>query len=894
MTPAERLSAAAEAGDDAAILALLSDMPEAERADLVPIARPIVAAVKRRGIEATGGILRAALLMAYGLLPVSEIRSLGWRNNHLPPNLEDVLHRRSPERLVPIADYLLDDVTDRAWRVVRPLVREGILPRPDRPSYAIAMLAATRRHAAAALIADDPSLLDIEVWRLFEVEGGGEDSLANHEKFFGDTWGDAFRDLAARSPVMRGRLLDVSLAALARDFATYRAGWFSRFHESLAPTDDERAERTGAYLGLLRSSVGPTVSMAVAALVRIDRAGRLLPEDLLGRIGPVLGDGPAGTAKAALGLIDRAGGGSQDRARRAAVVAADALSHPSADVQATAIALVGRLVDEPDGAVARAVADRLPEVAASQRSTAAGLVARLGGTTTSPPTATVASGAGLPTAPMPTSPVDPARAIEPLSSLEALVDIAVSVIESGEPADDVERVLDAVGRFGADRPDGFDRSTGPLTKRARTILARRDSHPFSGYDPRSDVAALVLAWAAGDVVAPKPIHSSVDTGAAAFLSARVREVAEAAAAGRPFVSLAAPTHAGGWIDPAVLVTRLRSGPPPSTIDLVAAILRLAPDGRDAALASAADLADESGAVVRYALGGDEPIGGRAAWWVAAARVRAPGEDDVAVERRHPGLGPDGGLAARIRFVTAKPDPRSWTSGIKLEVDPRRPGATGVDLPTVLMLEPPLSFFWNGRSDPAMFRWMATIQPGYRETWSAIGALLIARNVDWWSAEWANRAFLEPFLQPFAPIGPHTRTLLGLALGQKEAGERGLATDVVRQAAADGRLDAAALADGLSSTVAIDCDRPNRWALSLADVAAHSHATARVVAEAIGRTLPSLAERHPAKIVPLLRLLDELLAGPGDPPADDARPSLEHLGRASGQAGRLARSILARA
>ena len=189
-----------------------------------------------------------------------------------------------------------------------------------------------------------------------------------------------------------------------------------------------------------------------------------------------------------------------------------------------------------------------------------------------------------PAATSPTSPLDPARAIEPLTSLEALVDVAVSVIESGEPADDVERVLDGVGRFGADRPDGFGRLTGPLTKRARAFLARRDSHPFSGYDPRSDVAALLLAWAAGEVEAPRPIHSSADTGAGVFLSARVREVAEAVAARQPFVSLAAPTHAGGWIDPAILVKRLRAEPPPSTLDLVAAILRLAPDGRDAALA----------------------------------------------------------------------------------------------------------------------------------------------------------------------------------------------------------------------------------------------------------------------------------------------------------------------
>jgi hypothetical protein len=229
----------------------------------------------------------------------------------------------------------------------------------------------------------------------------------------------------------------------------------------------------------------------------------------------------------------------------------------------------------------------------------------------------------------------------------------------------------------------------------------------------------------------------------------------------------------------------------------------------------------------------------------------------------------------------------------MEFDPPRPDVADVDLPTVLMLHVPLSFFFNGRSDPVMFRWMATIQPGYREAWSAIGSLLIGRNLDWWSAEWANRAFLEPFIEPFASIGPHGSMLLGLALGQKEAGERGLATDVVRLALANGRLSASDLAEGLSATVALACDRPSRWAISLADVAGHSDANARAVAEAIGRTLPALAGRPPAKLVPMLRLIDELLAGTGEPPVDVSRAAIEKLGGAGGQAGRLARSILGR-
>ena len=193
----------------------------------------------------------------------------------------------------------------------------------------------------------------------------------------------------------------------------------------------------------------------------------------------------------------------------------------------------------------------------------------------------------------------------------------------------------------------------------------------------------------------------------------------------------------------------------------------------------------------------------------------------------------------------------------------------------------------------MLRWMATIQPGYRETWAAIGALLIARNVDWWSAEWGNRAFLEPFIDPVTSIGPHARTLLGLALGQKEAGERGLATDVVRLAIADGRLSASDLAEGLTAAAAIDCDRPNRWAISLAEVAASTDAHAVAVATAIARTLPALADRPPAKLVPFLRLLDELLAGTGAAPGAEARPVLDRLASSGGQAGRLARSIASR-
>ena len=159
--------------------------------------------------------------------------------------------------------------------------------------------------------------------------------------------------------------------------------------------------------------------------------------------------------------------------------------------------------------------------------------------------------------------------------------VAVSVLETGEPADDLERVLDAVGRLPVDGSEGVSRLAAPIAKRARAILARPESSPFTGSDPRADIAAVLLAWVTGELLEPSLTKAS-DPGAGAFLSARAREVAEATRERRPFRGVAAPTHTGGWIDPLVLVERLASRPPASRLDLVAAILRLAPGGRDTA------------------------------------------------------------------------------------------------------------------------------------------------------------------------------------------------------------------------------------------------------------------------------------------------------------------------
>ena len=95
MTRADELRAASEADDETAVRLLLADLTEADRADLIPVARETVATMVKQGIDAVHH-MAPTLLMAYGVLSASEIRKLGWRSHHLPTGLEDVLRRAIP------------------------------------------------------------------------------------------------------------------------------------------------------------------------------------------------------------------------------------------------------------------------------------------------------------------------------------------------------------------------------------------------------------------------------------------------------------------------------------------------------------------------------------------------------------------------------------------------------------------------------------------------------------------------------------------------------------------------------------------------------------------------------------------------------------------------------
>src|SRR5262249_1057439 len=161
---------------------------------------------------------------------------------------------------------------------VRRFIKAGLCGKPVTERYVLGMIVGlcafheNKTTVYDALLADKDLLAD-DAWRLFEVEGDKELTLAARDKYSpGDnTWTYALLRLANEEKLPRARLLDASLDALKRDFAQFHAGWFSQFHEALEPNLSERAERCERYLGLLGSRIPPTVSFALKSLQILEK-----------------------------------------------------------------------------------------------------------------------------------------------------------------------------------------------------------------------------------------------------------------------------------------------------------------------------------------------------------------------------------------------------------------------------------------------------------------------------------------------------------------------------------------------------------------------------------------------------------------------------------------------
>jgi hypothetical protein len=765
----------------------------------------------------------------------------------------------APRWLDPLVRGRLRDLAaGRIWRtgmqVVRLLERTGLVSLTVDDDYVLAVVGSLGLQypgGRAAALRDDVELRERVVWRMFEVEGGGQVSLTNVDKFTGGetSWGETFQKLVADGTLPRDRVLRECLTALGRDFSAYRASWYSTLYTALAPTPSEVATDQRLVRDLLRSDVAATVGFAVKLLRSLAKAGLLERSEAVEALRPAVLCRVKGTAVDAVRLLDVLSEGSDVLG-----VATTALEHPHADVQGAAASLLERL-----GAGDR-VAAAEPTLQPSVRRTAT-------------------------VRPQDSDDVEAVPSEQPLAAVagsDDVVDRLAVLLEDASSAVEVELVL--AGLAVLDDRDCLR----PLVKRAAAVLARG---PREGVTPgwlRGQLARAVLTCT-GQAVPPLPaVTTPID-----FLVQRLDD-----AVARRGALVATPERQAGWITPGTLVERLqRATVAPARHDLVAALLRLGTSGRAEALAAMTErgaLVDEVASVVRYALGGAPPPSPvmTPALWVAASRARAPHSVDTwLVESGLVGAGRSHPIEARPLFAERT---YSWqdrrgqhTSAYatwSVALTDVRPG--GTDEPTACGPTDVTGGRWDAED---YVGWGATTWPHDAEHFMLDGCDAVFDVARFTEVRHDAVRVLAALGRHEGRLGPLATTSLAAGLSAGKADQRVFAVDAALQLSAIGTLTPELLADGL--VAALPLATVPRWAASLGDVASAGPRGRTLVIDALAGALPSLP-RATRGLHSLLELLLEELLRTGRPTPAGLRPWLDGFSGAS-RVARAARALLAR-
>ncbi|MFO1044455.1 MAG: DUF6493 family protein [Planctomycetaceae bacterium] len=543
-------------------------------------------------------------------------------------------------------------------------------------------------------------------------------------------------------------------------------------------------------------------------------------------------------------------------------------------------------------------------------------------------------------------PVDPLKMIHllpehemtPIASLDELIEVLSSAIEGPCDADQFERLLDGLSRLCDQRPPDFDTRTAPLIKRATKLYG--EFHPALQYEKGLRGLSLFLpeAWCQRDAkIRINTLKTHQCTGFE-FLVDRVRELFHRIAAGVAAPLLATPTHRGGWLSSVAFVNRLlewqKQGLDPGTLDVIQALLRLAPDDRKAASVAARKLKAHLGDVVRFALGGplNESAGLVAAQpelWIAAQRGRDPSQTMSYDKPEYDG--PDMWTPAlrewhAIRRPESLPAKSEWPLKIrvtvqqqfvakafrselptlKLNYEPRQderwvagemkrlrqqfPGASREGLETQLHWS---DMVWGPGSAAAVLNvWPVNPDPTF-----VTGIVSILSALDAPASTLRRTAeFLEPLFASQTRFSEMAQLLLAVSLLAKDTDLNGYAVDALIALIVDGRCVGNELGSVFRRLLISDAVKCNRLSEQLGKVVRvsplHKHVCSRIVQTMFGEAsaLPNglLPKDAHHLLAPLLEWLIEL-----DEPLHMATRSVLSTVSGSSKSAKLAKLLLER-
>ena len=211
------------------VLDRLAAIPATERRAFAKTAMTLFKALDRPWLTKDSSLTpkvkdsEAVTIAVFATASGSELKKLSFFPRPEKISLEHMVRKLQSDWLQAVVDHFVEDRVPYV-ELFKSLWQAGLCDRPDSDAVILGYYSYWGRISDV----DERALLDGDVWRFFEVEGGGEDSLAIHDKFVSsdqESWADRLKRYSDDGKLDRQRLLDASLDALERDFGQYRAGW---------------------------------------------------------------------------------------------------------------------------------------------------------------------------------------------------------------------------------------------------------------------------------------------------------------------------------------------------------------------------------------------------------------------------------------------------------------------------------------------------------------------------------------------------------------------------------------------------------------------------------------------------------------------------------------------
>lgn len=867
---------------------------------------------------------------------------------------DTILSDRKPEWLGAWVDHELEkEWTHLKFPTIRRWIKAGACDKPSVDGYyrifAQHMMSTgfyERRGEkiepiSKQLLAEPELMEDIE--GLFRVETNAFNTNSWFRKGANEdweTWSEALKTLSDEGHYPRSKLLDLALTGLRADIKQNQLSGYAKFIKSLEPTKDELLSHQSGFIDLLCSQVGLVQKFAVDMLSKVEASGKLDTGPATRELSAVFAQPAKGTAIAALKLLEKilkrsAKAGAPDPAALDAV--SEALAHENSDVQVKAMALLDTYSDALTETQWERISEASGFILASNRAQFAALLAKTGAAPLEVEAAPTDAVSYEPLAHdiLSSRVLFDEDRIEPIASLDELIDAAFHAVETVDSPDEIERIIDAISRFADQRPADFKPRVAPMVHRlsGNARLPNQNSLGAAPIGVGDAVRAFVYSWATGELHGPVKGHLKYYSTEDTFVPmiGHLHAMAERVNQGMPRQPLASPTHRGGWIDPLVWVERLddRASDPNilKSIDLQRSMLRLAPDNRAEALKAVADMEGDIGRLARFALGSeDRPTKGDAKFypaWISAARARDPMRDwsDEFAVMRVVDDWPGGAKPAVYVWSTShkqhKYEQMRWKTpefSFEVSTDGKRSSPSD-NKPSLFSLNQ-LGFgktkgpdwkqipsaaanrhaeqkhFWSSELNSP---WISQLMPYgwpldptgtyFRSARSLIGR--IDEDASGWSPSYG--LFDALFLKG-RPWGEAGHLLLCVGLVGKDADARALSIDVMIEGIDNRTFDPEQFGQVMTKLAAGDWLKLNRVGASLTQVAQASPLHANVTSQALQAWLPEcdLSQRNGFHLLECLREANATSRAALSPAM---RANLETLS-GKGKAAKLAKELLA--